>query len=301
LSLRVLVVEDDIAQRVVLTAMLTTRGYYVETAADGLSGLRKARAGRFDVVVIDYSLPEINGLAAARLIADHTRSTDRPTLIALSATPQQLRDLESGGKSVFDAVEPKPWNADALLATIHRCHQTASAPVPGWANNNEPADGARKTRQPPPLLGTPLDGATHESGSDVVSVLVVDDDNLIQSFLKTALEAEGYAVDTATNGLDALRKIAACRYDVVTLDYKMPEIDGLATAKLICEYDENPPRPQLIALTSAADNETWEGTQTVFDAIIPKSHGIETLLSTVRQRVMHSKHRLRHLSPSLLQ
>jgi CheY-like chemotaxis protein len=58
-------------------------------------------------------------------------------------------------------------------------------------------------------------------------VLVVDDDADIRETLTLVLEAEGYAVDTACDGLEALAKLrSAGRPELVLLDWKMPRLDG---------------------------------------------------------------------------
>ena len=58
-------------------------------------------------------------------------------------------------------------------------------------------------------------------------VLVVDDDLRIAQLVAEVLEAEGYEVDTAANGLLALEKIEERDYDLILSDLRMPELDGI--------------------------------------------------------------------------
>lgn len=60
-----------------------------------------------------------------------------------------------------------------------------------------------------------------------VHILVVDDERNIRNNLCMALEAEGYKVDKASNGDDALLRVKEGRYDIVFVDIKMPKMDGL--------------------------------------------------------------------------
>jgi DNA-binding NtrC family response regulator len=60
------------------------------------------------------------------------------------------------------------------------------------------------------------------------TVLVVDDEKNIQLTLSRALTMEGYVVETASGGREALEKIAALPVDVVVMDVRMPDLDGLA-------------------------------------------------------------------------
>ncbi len=62
-------------------------------------------------------------------------------------------------------------------------------------------------------------------------VLVVDDERNIQLMLARALSMEGYAVETASGGREALEKIAALPVDLVLMDVKMPDLDGLAVLR----------------------------------------------------------------------
>ena len=58
-------------------------------------------------------------------------------------------------------------------------------------------------------------------------VLLVDDDHHIRIMLKAFLETRGYRVELAVNGQDALTKLGEADYDIVVVDYNMPEVDGL--------------------------------------------------------------------------
>jgi two-component system NtrC family sensor kinase len=58
-------------------------------------------------------------------------------------------------------------------------------------------------------------------------ILVVDDEPLVTMLMAEALVLEGHDVDTAKNGQEALEKIAACAYDAILSDLRMPELDGV--------------------------------------------------------------------------
>ena len=64
------------------------------------------------------------------------------------------------------------------------------------------------------------------------NVLVVDDDLVLQSLLKSSLEAEGYTVSLASNGSEALDKLKCSSVDVIILDINMPTLDGIEMLKL---------------------------------------------------------------------
>jgi CheY-like chemotaxis protein len=87
----ILIVEDDSVQQAILRSALASRGYVVEVASDGLDAIRKVREGHYDLALVDYHLPEINGLATATLIRDFMGEAARPVLLALTAWPEGLK------------------------------------------------------------------------------------------------------------------------------------------------------------------------------------------------------------------
>ncbi|MBI4667249.1 MAG: response regulator [Nitrospinae bacterium] len=62
-----------------------------------------------------------------------------------------------------------------------------------------------------------------------INVLIVDDEEGIRKSLTAYLKMEGYSVDSAENGKDALEKLKSSKYNIVLLDINMPEMDGLET------------------------------------------------------------------------
>jgi CheY-like chemotaxis protein len=80
-------------------------------------------------------------------------------------------------------------------------------------------------------------------------VLVVDDDESIRRLLLTLLHFEGYEVDTACDGIEAIERLAAADYDAVVLDLMMPRLDGLGVLDWMGEEDGATDR--VIVLTAA--------------------------------------------------
>jgi len=119
MSPRILIAEDDELQGAVLQSSLKSRGYQAEIVSDGLEAVRRLCAGRYDLALLDYHLPEVDGLAAARLLHGFLRSEDRPRLIALTSAAEGLREREGvSGGTAFDAVVSKRHGLPALLSAI---------------------------------------------------------------------------------------------------------------------------------------------------------------------------------------
>jgi signal transduction histidine kinase/CheY-like chemotaxis protein len=108
---KVLIVEDNEDSRELLAAILTQRGYEVETAEDGQSGIDGALAGRPQVLLVDIGLPGIDGYGLAREV--RSKLGDDVYLVALTGYGQpqdRSRALDAG----FDVHLTKPVDIDAL-------------------------------------------------------------------------------------------------------------------------------------------------------------------------------------------
>lgn len=113
---RLLIVEDDAMIRDVLARTLALAGYEVETAADGIEGVHRARTLRPDLIIMDMGLPRLNGWQATHRIRSMplTRHTPIIALTAFVLTEDRERCLVSG----CDEYETKPVNFERLGAKI---------------------------------------------------------------------------------------------------------------------------------------------------------------------------------------
>ena len=273
MRLKILVVEDDAMQADIAARMIEAEGYYVEIARTGRDAVRRICSGLFDVAVIDYRIPDIDGLSVVKVITAVTVPETRPVLIALTASPGELLE-RSGGAADFSAVCSKPISAQTLVSAIKDCvnARASRAPVPGAQASLRVAPTSGKVTSEPDVSGRER-------------ILIADDDEHLRQLLQQIFEAHGYQVDVATDGLEAVRLIGANCYDAAVIDYQMPELDGLAAAKVIYDQTSRKDRPRLIALTSTpeilmARDAQW---RLVFDEIVPKNLGFAAILATVRK------------------
>jgi two-component system cell cycle response regulator DivK len=113
---RILLVEDNEMNRDMLSRRLARRGYAVEMAVDGPEGVTKAVAGGYDLVLMDMSLPEIDGWEATRRIRAAETAPPVP-IIALTAHAM-AGDREKALEAGCNDYDTKPVDLDRLLGKI---------------------------------------------------------------------------------------------------------------------------------------------------------------------------------------
>ena len=118
MTTRILLVEDDPVSRDLLAALLAARGYTVDTADDGFGALSMAQDERYDLVFVDYHLPEMDGYALARLLRTLGEKTNADMkMVAITADRFGLA-ARRGVDSIFDKMLTKPIDPDALYAFV---------------------------------------------------------------------------------------------------------------------------------------------------------------------------------------
>lgn len=115
---KILLVEDNEMNRDMLSRRLLRKGYEVELAVDGTEGVAKATSGAYDLVLMDMSLPEIDGWEATRRVrAAEAGSARRVPIIALTAHAMS-GDREKAMEAGCDDYDTKPVELDRLLGKM---------------------------------------------------------------------------------------------------------------------------------------------------------------------------------------
>jgi CheY-like chemotaxis protein len=109
-------------------------------------------------------------------------------------------------------------------------------------------------------------------------ILVVDDEENIRLLYQEELEEEGYTVEVAAHGQEALEKVNAFQPDLVTLDIRMPGMDGVETLRKIREVQRNLP----VILCSAYGEYKQDLTTWASDAYVIKTSDLTELKGTIR-------------------
>jgi DNA-binding response OmpR family regulator len=112
-------------------------------------------------------------------------------------------------------------------------------------------------------------------------VLIVDDDRVIQQLLVVNLELEGYDVETASDGAEAMEKVDANAYDVVLLDVMMPKIDGREVCRRIKAHPKRKDTPVIFLSARAQDLDVRQGYELGVAAYVTKPFDPVELLDLI--------------------
>jgi hypothetical protein len=124
---RVLVVEDNQVNRVIVGRMLSALGCEVEFASNGFECLERVDRARFELILMDCHMPGMDGFEAARAIrARESGGAQRMPIVALSASALPA-DVEACREAGMDDFVSKPLSRDRLAATVRHWTDRARA------------------------------------------------------------------------------------------------------------------------------------------------------------------------------
>ena len=126
-----------------------------------------------------------------------------------------------------------------------------------------------------------MEGTTN----DTVKVLVIDDSKTIRRSAENLLTKEGYDVITATDGFDALAKIADARPEIIFVDIMMPRLDGYQTCALIKNNSEFKTTPVVMLSSKDGLFDKAKGRIVGSDQYITKPFSRDELLGTIQTLV----------------
>jgi CheY-like chemotaxis protein len=126
-ALRVLVAEDSPVNRHHAAGLLTPKGHEVVAVETGKQAVAAARDGRFDVILMDVEMPEMDGLQAAVEIRQAEQATGRRVPIVAVTSRDMASDLDACRAAGMDALLAKPLDANGLFPLIDQLVGAAAA------------------------------------------------------------------------------------------------------------------------------------------------------------------------------
>ena len=214
--LRLLVADDNQTSRRLIGKLITAWGWEVDEVDSGRAAVelyRRRLAGQapYDVVLADWHMPDMDGLATAKAIRAAALGGKQPIVVMVNAFARdRLEEISSAAEA--DVVLMKPITASNLFDALHQA-LTATGDASERAVANDSIAGRLKG----------------------VHFLLVEDNLLNQAVARGILEHAGATLDVVGDGQQAvdLLRTAASRYDIVLMDMQMPVLDGFSATRML--------------------------------------------------------------------
>ncbi|MCK7576417.1 MAG: response regulator [Chromatiales bacterium] len=240
-GIRLLVVDDNEVSREILAEMLRFFHLDVATAPSGmaaLNALENAADSPYDLVLMDWRMPGMNGDETTRRIRRAPTIAHQPKVVMVTAYGREdVRHMAE--KAGVDGFLIKPVSPSTLLDTT--LSVLGRGRILGDARRAGPS-------VPALTLSGRLAGAR---------VLLVEDNAINREFAGELLRSEGLEVDEANDGQEALEQVQRRDYEAVLMDIQMPVMDGYEATRRIRALAETPggerfARLPIIAMTALA-------------------------------------------------
>jgi CheY-like chemotaxis protein len=127
MAIHILTVDDDAGIRRLVQLNLQRAGYRVTTAVDGVDALEKIPADRPDLLILDVTMPRMDGIELLRRVKSDPETADIP--VVLLTAKSQDADIQEGSRSGADAYIPKPFNPRQLLEMVEKALRAKDAPA----------------------------------------------------------------------------------------------------------------------------------------------------------------------------
>jgi signal transduction histidine kinase/DNA-binding response OmpR family regulator len=254
LSRSALIVDDNTNNRSILEIHLQNWGMKTISASSGVEGLRKMTEQTFDVVLMDFQMPEMDGVTLGREI----RKRAQTPLILLSSSGEIITGEDA---NLFQIQISKPIRHSSLFNALVKIVGAESGQFQQHVEKTFDSDLAAKH----PLR-----------------ILLVEDNRVNQHVGLLMLSRLGYNADLAPDGQRALDAIKKAEYELILMDIQMPNMNGIDAARIVRDK-LGAKCPAIFALTAEAlEGDKQRFLDLGFDGYLSKPLQIQALKDALK-------------------
>jgi two-component system sensor histidine kinase/response regulator len=215
---RILVVDDNETNRLVLKEQLKSWGCCFDEASNGAEALDKLRKAvteekPFDIAFVDMGMPEMDGETLGRKIKEDPDL--KTTILVMLSSAGQRGDAQRAKEIGFAAYLTKPVRRSEL----YHCLATVT--------------GRQTPTKDRPLASIMTRHTIAEDQKRRLRILLAEDNTTNQQVALAILKKLGFRADAVANGKEAIQALEMIPYDLVLMDVQMPEMDGLEATSQI--------------------------------------------------------------------
>lgn len=233
-TIKVLACDDNATARFIVKETIETFGFNIELVESGQECIDELRRNKYDLLIIDWLMPEMDGLETVKLIKQNKEYKNLPIIMVSAFGNEDLaQEVKNLGGNYFIS---KPYTYSTLFDTIMDVFgkeiKTSHVRV---------EKGKKFIKELQNIAG--------------ISILLAEDNEINQQVATELMEDEGFVVEIANDGLEALNMMKESgepsKYGLVFMDIQMPIMDGYTATEEIrklSQYNEVP----IIAMTADA-------------------------------------------------
>jgi CheY-like chemotaxis protein len=263
--------------------MLESFSFEVSVAASGEEGITELEAANkdkpFELVIIDWKMPGMDGIEASKRIKNHTGLSKIPAIVLVTAYGRE-EVMQQADQLGLEGFLLKPVNPSMLFDTIIQAFGEAVPETSRVAQRHEQKAEALEHIQ----------GAT---------VLLVEDNEINQQVAREILEGAGLNVTLANDGQEAVNAVKESNYDAVLMDVQMPVMDGYTATREI-RKDKHFKDLPIIAMTAhAMAGDEDRSLQAGMNGHVTKPIDPDQLFSTLQKWIKPSEKRVQVQQPEV--
>lgn len=225
---KLLIIDDNETNRKILIAQAELWGMKCKSTDNPALGLNWLKNGEiFDIAILDYNMPMMDGMTLSAEIKKIDTCRDMPIIILTSYGKQET--LSSDDLKHTASVIAKPIKHSQLQEQIIEHLNNRYKKILETENKSEPDDTKTVVQ---------------------LNILLAEDNPVNQKVTKRILQKLGYEIDIAANGKEVLSAVNIKNYDLILMDINMPELNGYETSKIIRKELSKENRPVIIAMTA---------------------------------------------------